>query len=87
MRSALKDILVDDIRTDRVKKGFNCSIKTLIDFQNKDVINYLFDSKSKIFDYVNIDEFKKILNEDLKKNHFSKFIFVFLSTKIFLDKY
>ena len=87
LRSALKDILVDDIRTDRVKKGFNCSIKTLIDFQNKDVINYLFDSKSKIFDYVNIDEFKKIFNEDLKKNHFSKFIFVFLSTKIFLDKY
>ena len=82
----MKGILNEDIRTDRVKKGFNCSIKSLIDFSDKNTIDYLFDSNSEIFSYINIKEFKKLFKEDLTKNHFSKFIFVFLSSKIFLEQ-
>ena len=77
VRESMKGILNEDIRTDRVKKGFNCSIKSLIDFSDKNIIDYLFDSNSEIFSYINIKEFKKLFKEDLTKNHFSKFIFVF----------
>lgn len=86
IRESMKGILNEDIRTDRVKKGFNCSIKSLIDFSDKNTIDYLFDSNSEIFSYINIKEFKKLFKEDLTKNHFSKFIFVFLSSKIFLEQ-
>ncbi len=86
VRESMKGILNEDIRTDRVKKGFNCSIKSLIDFSDKNTIDYLFDSNSEIFSYINIKEFKKLFKEDLTKNHFSKFIFVFLSSKIFLEQ-
>ena len=86
VRESMKGILNEDIRTDRVKKGFNCSIKSLIDFSDKNIIDYLFDSNSEIFSYINIKEFKKLFKEDLTKNHFSKFIFVFLSSKIFLEQ-
>ena len=86
LRSALKGVLIDDIRNDRQKKGFNCSIKSLINFKDQDTMNYLLDPKSKIFEYINILEFKKIFDKDLTLNYFSKFIFAFLSVKIFLDK-
>ena len=86
LRESMSGILQEDIRTDRMKKGFNCSIKTLIDFNDKNIVEFLFDPKSEIFNFVNINEFKKLFNEDLTKNHFSKFIFVFLSTKLFLEQ-
>lgn len=86
LRESMAGILQEDIRTDRTKKGFNCSIKTLIDFNDKNIVEFLFDPKSEIFNFVNINEFKKLFNEDLTKNHFSKFIFVFLSTKLFLEQ-
>ena len=86
LRESMKGILQEDIRLDRVKKGFNCSIKTLINFNDKSFLEYFFDPKSEIFNYINIKKFKELLNEDLSKNHFSKFIFSFLSSKIFLDQ-
>ena len=86
LRESMRGILQENIRTDRVKKGFNCSIKTLIDFNDKDIIEFLFEPKSEIFNFIDINEFKKLFYEDLTKNHFSKFIFVFLSTKLFLEQ-
>ena len=86
LRSALKGILIDDIRNDRQKKGFNCSIKSLINFKDEETMDYLLDPKSKIFEYVDIREFRKIFEQDLTLNYFSKFIFAFLSVKIFLDQ-
>jgi asparagine synthase (glutamine-hydrolysing) len=86
LRESMAGILQEDIRTDRMKKGFNCSIKTLIDFNDKNTLEMLFDPKSEVFNFVNINEFKKLFNEDLTKNYFSKFIFVFLSTKLFLEQ-
>ena len=86
LREALKGILKDEIRLDRQKKGFNCSIKTLINFKDKNIINYMLNKDSEIFEYVNKDEFTKIFKKNLDENYLSKFIFAFLSTKIFLDK-
>ena len=38
-------------------------------------MDYLLDPKSKIFEYVDIREFRKIFEQDLTLNYFSKFIF------------
>ena len=72
----MRGILQENIRTDRVKKGFNCSIKTLIDFNDKDIIEFLFEPKSEIFNFID-NEFKKLFNEDLTKNHFKIYICFF----------
>jgi len=85
LREGLKNILHNKVRTDRQKKGFNCSIQSLIDIKNKDTINYLLNKKSKIFEYINYTEFKKIFKQNLNENYLSKFLFSFISTKIFLD--
>ena len=46
----------------------------------------MLNKDSEIFEYVNKDEFTKIFKKNLDENYLSKFIFAFLSTKIFLDK-
>ena len=86
LKDRIKFLLKDEIRLDRQKKGFNCSIKTLINFKDKNIINYMLNKDSEIFEYVNKDEFTKIFKKNLDENYLSKFIFAFLSTKIFLDK-
>ena len=86
LRSNLKGILNEKVRTDRQKKGFNCSIETLIDLKNKNIQCYLLEKKSKIFDYVDRKQFKNFLRGDFKKNYKNKFIFSFISAKLFLDK-
>ena len=86
LRSNLKGILNEKVRTDRQKKGFNCSIETLINLKNKNIQDYLLEKKSKIFDYVDRGKFKNFLRGDFKKNYKNKFIFSFISAKLFLDK-
>ena len=85
LRNNLKDILVEDVRTDRQKKGFNCSIKSLIKCQDSLTKEFLMDRKSKIFEFVDRKKFNKFLQSDLNENYKSKFLFSFLSSKIFLD--
>tara|TARA_A100001015_G_scaffold248237_1_gene285518 strand:+ start:4644 stop:6470 length:1827 start_codon:yes stop_codon:yes gene_type:complete len=86
LRKNLQGFLNDKVRNDRQKKGFNCSINTLLDFKNKSTQDYLLEKNSKIFEFINRKQFKNFLNGDLNKNYSSKFIFSFISAKIFLDK-
>ena len=46
----------------------------------------MLNKDSEILEYVNKDEFTKIFKKNLDENYLSKFIFAFLSTKIFFDK-
>ena len=85
LRESMRGILQENIRTDRVKKGFNCSIKTLIDFNDKDIIEFYLNQNQKYLILLILMNLK-LFYEDLTKNHFSKFIFVFLSTKLFLEQ-
>ncbi len=85
LRNNLKDVLVEDVRTDRQKKGFNCSIKSLIKYQDPLIKEFLMDGKSEIFNFVDRKKFNKFLQSDLNENYKSKFLFSFLSSKIFLD--
>ena len=38
-----------------------------------------------IFEYVNRDAVEQFLSRDMSSNSFSKFLFSFISTKLFLD--
>ena len=85
LRQSLKGTLNETVRLDRMKKGFNASINTLVDFNDKETTEYLLDKKSKIFDFVDRDRISDIFNGDKTANVISKFLFSFISSKIFLD--
>ena len=85
LRKNLEGILNEKIRLNRQKKGFNCSIETLIDLKNAKIQNFLLDDKSNIFHFVNRKKFLNFLNGNFNDNYKSKFLFSFISTKIFLD--
>jgi asparagine synthase (glutamine-hydrolysing) len=86
LRDSFKNILNDQVRLDRHKKGFNASINTIIDFKDPRINNYLFDKNSEINDFVNMKEIKKEIYTN-NSNQFSKFIFSVLNTKIFIDAF
>ena len=86
LRECLNGILIDELRLNRQKKGFNCSIHSLIDTKEKRNLDFLLNKKSNIFEFVDRKKIKELFERKPKENHFSKFIFNFISTKIFLDK-
>ncbi len=85
LRKNLEGILNEKIRLNRQKKGFNCSIETLIDVKNVKIRNFLLDKKSNIFFFINRKKFKNFLDGKFNENYKSKFLFSFISAKIFLD--
>jgi asparagine synthase (glutamine-hydrolysing) len=86
LRDSFKNILNDQVRLDRHKKGFNASINTIINFKDPIINSYLFDKNSEINDFVNMKEIKKEIYTN-KSNQFSKFIFSVLNAKIFIDAF
>ena len=68
------------------KKGFNSSINSLIDLQSKEFLKFV-NKKSKIYDIVNKKQLLNTLKNNNDENYLSKFIFSFISVKIFLEVY
>ncbi len=85
LREATKDLLNDQVRLDRRKKGFNASINSMLDFQNPYIRESLLDSSSEIFSIIDRTKLKNLLSQPSQPNHFSKFIFNFINAKIFLE--
>ena len=86
LRDSSKNILLNKIRLNRQKKGFNASIASVIDLNDNDMRDFLYDKKSKINEFVDLKKLQKDINFKKIPNHFSKLIFSILSTKLFLDK-
>ena len=86
LRDAVKNILNDKVRLDRRKKGFNASIHSIIDFSDKNSRDY-FLSDSPIFDIVRKNKIKNLLNKKWHENSHSKFLFNFMNSKIFIEKF
>ena len=86
LRESLKGILNEKVRFDRLKKGFNASINSLIDFEDKEVRNFLLNPSSPIFELVKREKIAKLFINKFTPNYQSKFIFSFISAKIFLDQ-
>ena len=85
LRQATKGLLNDQVRLDRRKKGFNASINSIIDLSDKKVSDFLFDDSSELFTFIDRKKIKCLISQNDQPNHFSKFIFNLLNTKIFLD--
>ncbi|MBM3567500.1 MAG: asparagine synthase (glutamine-hydrolyzing) [Alphaproteobacteria bacterium] len=85
LRAAMAGTLNDRVRLDRRKRGFNASINSLLDRKNKKVIGRLL-APGPIFDLVKRDEIATLLKEDASANSMSKFLFSFVSARLFLDQ-
>ncbi len=87
LRDGSKGILHNQIRQFNKKMGFNASLNSLIDLNNKENINLLFDSQSILSDLIDFNKIKNYLkyNKSLP-NEISKFLFSLISTKIFLKE-
>ncbi|WP_440938013.1 asparagine synthase (glutamine-hydrolyzing) [Candidatus Pelagibacter sp.] len=85
LRDSLSGILNDQIRLDRQKKGFNASIKSILDIEKPEVLEYIFDTKSELSEFINLKKLKSdIYNKEIP-NHMSKLIFSLIGSKIFLE--
>tara|TARA_B100000315_G_C14352166_1_gene484516 strand:- start:70 stop:678 length:609 start_codon:yes stop_codon:yes gene_type:complete len=85
LRESMKGILNDTVRLERRKKGFNASINTVFDFSDNETRDYLLDPESPIFELINRDKLSRLLDLDPAPNHYGKFLFNFINSKIFLE--
>ena len=84
LREAVGGILNEKVRTDRKKVGFNASFNSLVDLDQKENRDYIL-GEGKIFDYVDRDKIKPFLEMNPLPDSHNKFMFSFLSAKIFLE--
>ena len=82
--NTLEGIVPKKILAERRKVGFNAPIRSFLDLEDINVKSMLLDD-SPIYEHIRRDKIEKLL---LKKNISepnSKFIFYFLSSKLFLE--
>lgn len=85
LRAAGRGIAPAEILFDRRKRGFNASIDTVLDRQDADVRARLLEP-GPIFDIVDRAKFETWMDSDLTDNSLSKFMFSFVSARLFLDR-
>jgi asparagine synthase (glutamine-hydrolysing) len=86
LRDAVDGVLNDRVRLDPVKKGFNASVLSLVDIHDSSTQSVLLDD-GPVFELVRRDAIEAVLNQDTLPNSFSKFLFSFISTRLFLDEW
>jgi asparagine synthase (glutamine-hydrolysing) len=85
LREAMKGILNDKVRLEREKKGFNASINSIIDFDNKEHVDFIL-ADGPIYDLVDRKKIEAIMKRGEYPNSYKKFLFSFINSKIFLDQ-
>jgi asparagine synthase (glutamine-hydrolysing) len=84
LREAGSGVLPGSIRKYKQKHGFNASIKSFVDCSDTNTRDFLL-SESPIFDIVNRSAIEGFINGSMESNSFSKFLFSFISAKLFLE--
>lgn len=84
LRAAGKDIAPKEVIFDKRKRGFNASIDTLVDRSDPETVDRLL-ADGPIFDFVNKAKMEKFITGNFSDNSFSKFLFSFISARIFLE--
>jgi asparagine synthase (glutamine-hydrolysing) len=84
LRSAMRGIVPDAILDNRQKIGFNAPILDLVDVHQKETRDYLLDD-GPIFDIVKRDAIATAIRSETMPNSMSKFLFSFISAKLFLE--
>lgn len=86
LRDAMRSIVPETVRASRRKVGFNAPIFSFLDVQNPAVRAFLLD-QSPIFDHVRRESIETLLSKPDLPNSESKFVFYFLTSKIFLEEF
>ena len=88
LRSSLDGILNKEVLNQKLKAGFNASILSLFNFEDKKMQNFL-NQDSEVYDFVNKSKIKNLIKNKnlLRQNGYSKFLFSFLSLKMFMDRF
>lgn len=86
LRAATRGVLNDQVRLDKQKKGFNASFHSLLNLDRPESREFLLD-RGAIFDFVRREKIEALLAEDSLTNSYSKFLFSFVSAKIFLSQH
>ena len=86
LREVSRGYLIDCVRMDREKKGFNSSVESIFDFNDKDFYENILNKKNKIYEFIDNSKLRKILQKDIGKNHYSKFLFSLINLNIFFEK-
>ena len=86
LRDAMRGIVPDRILDERRKVGFNAPIRSLLDVRDPDVRQRVLDD-GPIFEHVRRDAVETLLDQESLPNSRSKFLFYFLSARIFLEEF
>ena len=84
LREAVRGTAPEAIRTNSRKRGFNTSIDSLVDRGDPATRARLLEP-SPVFDVVRRDAVEEFLRRDMTDNSFYKFLFSFVSAKLFLE--
>ncbi len=84
LRDAVADLTQTDVIWDKRKRGFNASIDSVLDRNDPDTIECLL-APGPIFDIVDRNAMEGLLTKDMTDNSYSKFLFSFVSSKMFLE--
>ncbi|OVE76898.1 asparagine synthase (glutamine-hydrolyzing) [bacterium F11] len=85
LREAMRGIVPDKVLDSPRKVGFNSPIYSFLDVNDRTIREQLLD-KSPIFDLVNRESIEKLMQKPDLPNSESKFLFYFLSSKLFLEE-
>ena len=83
LRKSSENFVNNEVLYDKKKKGFNCSIDSLIDFNNKLFLKKLIRDEY-LNEFVNTKKLYNIINSKTKPNYLSKFLFNILNVQLFL---
>lgn len=86
LRRAGEGVVPDAVRLDKRKRGFNASIESLVDREDPETRDRLL-ATGPIFEIVRRDAIERFLTGRAESNSFSKFLFSFISARLFLDRW
>ncbi|MCI0564621.1 MAG: asparagine synthase (glutamine-hydrolyzing) [Nitrososphaera sp.] len=86
LRDAMRGIVPERVLDNRRKVGFNAPIFSFLDVYEPEVRSYLLD-QSPIFDHVRRDRIETLITKPDLLNSESKFLFYFLTSKMFLEEF
>lgn len=84
LRQAMEGVINEEVRTDRRKKGFNASINSLVDFDDKVTKDFLL-AQSPVYQIVKRECIEEAMTVRPMANSYSKFMFNFINIKLFLE--
>ena len=86
LRKIIEGLVPEKIRLNKRKIGFNAPIEEALDLSEKRNLDYLL-KDSPIFEIVDKHQLKNILNKKKFSGVENNFIFSFISSKIFMEKF